>query len=59
VASLPGELIRERFGMTGLSSVMSRTMLVSCLADLGAFDEELRGEQKRCGWPRRSIIPSA
>ena len=39
VASLTGELIRERFGMTGLPSVMSRTWLVSCLADLGAFDE--------------------
>ena len=39
VASLTGELIRERFGMTGLPAVMSRTWLVSCLADLGAFDE--------------------
>ena len=25
--------------MTGLPAVMSRTWLVSCLADLGAFDE--------------------
>jgi tetratricopeptide (TPR) repeat protein len=39
IASLTGKLIRERFGMTGLPAVMSRTMLVSCLADLGAFDE--------------------
>ena len=39
VASLKGELVHERFGMTGLPSVMSQTMLVSCLADLGAFDE--------------------
>jgi class 3 adenylate cyclase/tetratricopeptide (TPR) repeat protein len=39
VASLTGELIHERFGMTGLPSVMSRTWLVWCLADLGAFDE--------------------
>lgn len=39
VASLTGELISERFGMTGLPAVMSRTWSVSCLADLGAFDE--------------------
>jgi class 3 adenylate cyclase/tetratricopeptide (TPR) repeat protein len=39
VASLTEELIRERFGMTGLPAVMSRTWLVSCLTDLGAFDE--------------------
>ncbi len=46
VASLTGELIRERFGMTGLPAVMSRTWLVSCLADLGAFDEgTARGEE--------------
>jgi class 3 adenylate cyclase/tetratricopeptide (TPR) repeat protein len=46
VASLKGELIHERFGMTGLPSVMSQTMLVSCLADLGAFDEgSTRGEE--------------
>jgi tetratricopeptide (TPR) repeat protein len=45
-ASLKGELVHERFGMTGLPSVMSRTMLVSCLADLGAFDEgTTRGEE--------------
>ena len=46
VAILPGELTRERFGMTGLPSVMSQTMLVSCLADLGAFEEgTTRGEE--------------
>jgi class 3 adenylate cyclase/tetratricopeptide (TPR) repeat protein len=46
VVSLKGELIHERFGMTGLPSVMSQTMLVSCLADLGAFDEgAARGEE--------------
>jgi tetratricopeptide (TPR) repeat protein len=39
VASFTGDLIRERFGMTGLPAVMSRTWLVWCLADLGAFDE--------------------
>jgi tetratricopeptide (TPR) repeat protein len=39
VASLTGELTRERFGMTGLPAVMSRTWSVFCLADLGAFDE--------------------
>jgi class 3 adenylate cyclase/tetratricopeptide (TPR) repeat protein len=46
MAILPGELTRERFGMTGLPSVMSQTMLVSCLADLGAFEEgTTRGEE--------------
>jgi tetratricopeptide (TPR) repeat protein len=46
VASLTGELVRERFGMAGLPAVMSRTWLVSCLADLGAFDEgAARGEE--------------
>jgi tetratricopeptide (TPR) repeat protein len=46
VASLTGDLIHERFGMTGLPAVMARTMSVSCLADLGAFDEgAMRGEE--------------
>jgi class 3 adenylate cyclase/tetratricopeptide (TPR) repeat protein len=46
VASLTSELIRERFGMTGLPAVMSRTWLVSSLTDLGAFDEgAARGEE--------------
>jgi class 3 adenylate cyclase/tetratricopeptide (TPR) repeat protein len=39
VASLIGDMVWERFGMTGLPSVTSSTWLVSCLADLGAFDE--------------------
>jgi tetratricopeptide (TPR) repeat protein len=46
VASLTGELIRERFGMAGLPAVMARTWLVSCLADLGEFAEgAARGEE--------------
>jgi tetratricopeptide (TPR) repeat protein len=46
VASLKGELLRERFGMTGLPAVMSRTWLVACLADLGEFDEgTTRGDE--------------
>jgi class 3 adenylate cyclase/tetratricopeptide (TPR) repeat protein len=46
VASLTGELLRERFGMTGLPAVMSRTWLVWCLADLGEFDEgTARGDE--------------
>jgi tetratricopeptide (TPR) repeat protein len=39
VASLKGERVHERCGMTGLPAVLSRTFLVSCLADLGEFDE--------------------
>jgi tetratricopeptide (TPR) repeat protein len=46
VALLTGELRRERFGMTGLPAVISRTWLVSCLADLGEFDEGIaRGDE--------------
>jgi tetratricopeptide (TPR) repeat protein len=39
VASLEGGLVRERFGLPYLPSVFSRTWLVWCLAELGAFDE--------------------
>ncbi len=46
VASLEGDLIRERFGMTGLPSVLSRTYLSWSLAELGAFAEgTARGEE--------------
>jgi class 3 adenylate cyclase/tetratricopeptide (TPR) repeat protein len=46
VALLTGELRRERFGMTGLPAVISRTWFVSCLADLGEFDEGIaRGDE--------------
>jgi class 3 adenylate cyclase/tetratricopeptide (TPR) repeat protein len=39
VESLAGELIRERFGMTGLPAVLSRAWLARCLAELGVFSE--------------------
>jgi tetratricopeptide (TPR) repeat protein len=39
VASLEGGLVRERFGLPYLPSVFSRTWLVWCLAELGAFNE--------------------
>jgi len=39
ITSLKGELVRERFGLPYLPSVFSRTWLVWCLAELGAFDE--------------------
>jgi class 3 adenylate cyclase/tetratricopeptide (TPR) repeat protein len=39
VAALEGGLVRERFGLPYLPSVFSRTWLVWCLAELGAFDE--------------------
>jgi tetratricopeptide (TPR) repeat protein len=46
VASLTGELIRERFGLPYLPSVFSRTWLVWCLTELGAFAEaSARGEE--------------
>jgi tetratricopeptide (TPR) repeat protein len=39
VAALEGELVHERFGLPYLPSVFSRTWLVWCFAELGAFDE--------------------
>src|SRR4029453_12724926 len=45
VVCLEGELIRERFGMPGLPSVLSRDWLIRSLAELGAFVEgRERGE---------------
>jgi tetratricopeptide (TPR) repeat protein len=41
VACLQGDLVRERFGLTGLPSVLSRTWLVWCLAELGEFPEAI------------------
>ena len=46
LVSLEGALLRERFGLPGLPSVMSRDMLARCLAELGAFTEGLaHGEE--------------
>ena len=39
VAALEGKLVHERFGLSYLPSVFSRTWLVWCFAELGAFDE--------------------
>jgi class 3 adenylate cyclase/tetratricopeptide (TPR) repeat protein len=39
VANLQGELIRERFGMTGHPSVLARGLLAECLGDVGKFAE--------------------
>jgi tetratricopeptide (TPR) repeat protein len=39
LAVLDGGLVHERFGLPYLPSVFSRTWLVWCLAELGAFDE--------------------
>jgi tetratricopeptide (TPR) repeat protein len=39
VESLAGDLLRERFGTTGLASVISRHWLARGLAELGAFPE--------------------
>jgi tetratricopeptide (TPR) repeat protein len=46
VASLQGDRVRERFGLPALLSVVSRTWLVWCLAECGAFGEGIaRGEE--------------
>jgi class 3 adenylate cyclase/tetratricopeptide (TPR) repeat protein len=39
VANLQGELIHERFGMTGYPSVLARGLLVWCLCEVGEFAE--------------------
>jgi tetratricopeptide (TPR) repeat protein len=39
VARLDSELLHERFGLPGLVSVQSRSFLVTCLAECGAFTE--------------------
>jgi class 3 adenylate cyclase/tetratricopeptide (TPR) repeat protein len=41
VESLAGDLIRERYGMTGPPAGLSRAWLARCLAELGAFPEGL------------------
>jgi tetratricopeptide (TPR) repeat protein len=44
--SLDGAPLRERFGLSALPSVLSRDILVRCLAELGAFTEGLaHGEE--------------
>ena len=46
VTFLEGELIRQRFGMAGFTSVMSHSWLIMCLAELGAFAKgSTRGEE--------------
>jgi class 3 adenylate cyclase/tetratricopeptide (TPR) repeat protein len=46
VVSLEGDLIRERFGMTGMPAVLSRVYLSWSLSELGAFAEgAARGEE--------------
>src|SRR6266850_4868455 len=46
VESLTEDLIRERFGMSGLRSVGSRTLLVWCLAEMGGFAEGIAIAEK-------------
>jgi class 3 adenylate cyclase/tetratricopeptide (TPR) repeat protein len=41
VTSLEGDLVGERFGLPYLPSVFSRTWLIWCLAELGAFAEAI------------------
>jgi tetratricopeptide (TPR) repeat protein len=41
VASLQGELVRERFGLAGLPSVFSRSWSVNCFSELGEFAEAI------------------
>jgi tetratricopeptide (TPR) repeat protein len=41
VASLKGDLLYKRFALAGLPSVVARTWLVWCLAELGAFAEAI------------------
>ena len=59
LVSLEGALLRERFGLSGLPSVMSRDMLARCLAEVGAFTEGLAHGEEVSGLPRPSITPTA
>jgi tetratricopeptide (TPR) repeat protein len=46
VVCLEGDLIRERFGMVGFPSVLSRAWLASGLAEQGAFAEAMEQAEK-------------
>jgi tetratricopeptide (TPR) repeat protein len=46
LVALDGALLRERFGLPGLPSVMSRDVLAWCLAELGAFSEGLAHDEE-------------
>ena len=41
VTALTGDLTRERFGLMGFPSILSRTWLAWCLAEVGAFREAM------------------
>ena len=41
IKSLEGDLVRERFGMTGLPAVLSRSWSAMCFAELGEFNEAI------------------
>jgi tetratricopeptide (TPR) repeat protein len=46
ITALTGDLTREHFGMTGFPSVLSRTYLAWCLAEVGVFREAItNGEE--------------
>jgi tetratricopeptide (TPR) repeat protein len=55
VSSLKGHLLHERFGLPGIASVVSRSYLAWCLAELGEFVEAIaRGEE--AGAPRGAMV---
>jgi len=41
IKSLNGDLVRERFGMTGVPAVLSRSWAAMCFAELGEFNEAI------------------
>ncbi len=43
IAALTGDFLRERFGLTGLPSVLSFAYLARCSAELGEFAEGIMG----------------
>jgi tetratricopeptide (TPR) repeat protein len=46
VSSLTGHLIQERFGLPGMASVVSRSYLIWCLAEVGEFVEGIAREEE-------------
>jgi tetratricopeptide (TPR) repeat protein len=48
VATLSGDLARERFGAVSICSVVSGSYLVICLAELGQMDEAAAAAERAC-----------
>jgi transcriptional regulator with AAA-type ATPase domain/tetratricopeptide (TPR) repeat protein len=57
VASLTGDLMREHLGLPVLPAVFSRSLLVQCLAEVGAFAEGLEHAEEGVRLARETTHP--